>query len=557
MPTVKVSDLLAHPFLAGTKVLAGEGGLRQTARSVFLVRSLSPAPPPPHAVVVADGSLFVGQETYLAPLIALCRRSQAAALALGLVRGLERLPAEAQAAADEGGPAVLQVPGGMRVYDWAIAAANALIEIQEGGFQQAQRLGRRLMDLVLGGYGSDRVAATLAGVVRNPVIFTDAGGAVVALGLPPELEPIRPPFEVTATPYEQVEAALAQNYAKWRGRPGREPQREQELRSFKRTVTAAGRPVGALRVLELTKAVEQNEIAALEDAVTAFALDAAKQIAVQEVERRSRTQFVEDLVSGRLVSEQDVRLRMNLLGWRLKMPAAILAIDIERFGEWQQRSESEARVQEKKAEMYRAVDLYLQRQGLPPAVGLRSDSLIVVIFGAASVEETVAQARKIKAVCDKALKDLIVSVGVGNPRSALADLKDSHAEAWQSLELGRRLWGPGRVTHVADLGAFRLLARLSRPQLRSLALTTLGPLGLAGDEAEELRRTVAAYLRSDGSINEAAAILGVHRNTVKYRLAKVWGAGRPGFGEKVNLFLALLANSLALTLDPDDAEGKP
>lgn len=551
---MRVADLLTHPALAGTRVLAGEGGLGQTARSVSLVRSLSPAPLPAHAIAVAEGSLFSGQETYLAPLIALCRRSQAAAFALEPARGLEDLPPDARAAADQGRFAILRIPAGMRAHDWAVAAGNALIEIQDGSFQRAQRLNRRLLDLVLGGHGSDRVAAVLAGVVKNPVILSDSAGAVLTLGLPPELETIRPAYDVAGLPYGEVEGALTEAYARAGGRPdagGPSP------RSFKRTVMAAGRPVRALRVLELTKAVEQGEIAALENAVTAFALDASKQIAVQEVERRSRTQFVEDLVSGNLASEEDVRLRMSLLGWRAETPATILAIDIERFGEWQQRSESEARVQEKKAQMYRAVDQYLQRQGLPPAVGLRSDSLIVVVFGVTSTEDTIALARKVRSVCDRALGDLAVSVGVGNPRSALADLKDSHAEAWQALEVGRRLWGPGRVTHVGALGAFRLLAQMSPEELRSLVLTTLAPLGLAGDDAADLRQTVAAYLRSDGSVSETAAVLGVHVNTVKYRLAKVWGKTPPTFAEKVNLYLALLADSLVNPAQGDDSEGKP
>ncbi len=563
MRSVKVADLLTHPSLAGTTVVAGRTGLRQTVRSISLVRTPSPAPFPAHAIVVADGALFVDQQSYLAPLIALCRRSQEAALAIAPTHGLERLPEEARLAADQGGLPVLQIPAGMRVEDWAIAAANALVEIQDGDFHQSQRLNRRLLDLVLGGYGPDRVAATLAGVVHNPIILVDSSGAVVALGLPSELQSIKPAaFEPKGLPYEQVEAALVRGYADrgrrrgWSGlqtqaasaRPDHPPQ------SFKRTITAAGRPVGALRVLELTRAVEEAEIGALENASIAFALEAVKQMAVQEVDRRSRTQFIEDLVSGRLQSEEDLRLRMTLLGWRVKLPATVLAVDIERFGEWQQHSESEAKVQEKKAQMYDAVDLYMKRQDLPPAVGLRSDSLTVVIFGAVSVEEADRRAREIKSVCDGALKDLTVSVGVGNPRAALADLKDSHAEAWQSLELGRRLWGANRVTHVIDLGAYRVLAQMSREQLRSLVLTTLVPLGLAVEGDDELRRTVSAYLRSDGSINEAAAALGVHPNTVKYRLSKVWSGNRPTFAEKVNLFLALLADSFMRSPNGDDQE---
>jgi purine catabolism regulator len=119
--------------------------------------------------------------------------------------------------------------------------------------------------------------------------------------------------------------------------------------------------------------------------------------------------------------------------------------------------------------------------------------------------------------------DGAVSLGVGTVREGIAGIRRSHEEARQALLLGRRLHGPGHVTHFGNLGVYRLIFAVEHlPELRDLYTETLGSL-LAYDRqnSAELVSTLDAFFAANGSPKEAAERLGVHRNTVLYRLDRI------------------------------------
>lgn len=91
-----------------------------------------------------------------------------------------------------------------------------------------------------------------------------------------------------------------------------------------------------------------------------------------------------------------------------------------------------------------------------------------------------------------------------------------------ALLKGGMLRGPtARFDVVAEIGPFRLLYRLwGDPELGSFSADALGELP-ARDRRGQLRRTLLAYLETGGSHVEAAARLGIHRNTLAYRLKQI------------------------------------
>lgn len=108
--------------------------------------------------------------------------------------------------------------------------------------------------------------------------------------------------------------------------------------------------------------------------------------------------------------------------------------------------------------------------------------------------------------------------------------------------------GPlARFDRLDDLGVYALLyAHWGRSDLRAFAASALGDLPLR-DRRGVLRQTLLAYLETGGSHVDAATRLGVHRNTLAYRLKQV--AGLTGHDpahppNRLVLHLALLATAL-------------
>lgn len=132
---------------------------------------------------------------------------------------------------------------------------------------------------------------------------------------------------------------------------------------------------------------------------------------------------------------------------------------------------------------------------------------------------------------------LTATVGIGGTYTGAAGLRWSYYEAREALRRGAPVNEPERLSLASLLMAGRDLP------LADLAAETLEPL-IAFDAAHgaQLIPTLDTYLLQNGSVAAVAADLGLHRNTVRYRLAQI--AELTGYdpavtADRVHLYLAL------------------
>lgn len=114
----------------------------------------------------------------------------------------------------------------------------------------------------------------------------------------------------------------------------------------------------------------------------------------------------------------------------------------------------------------------------------------------------------------------IVAIGLGGQAESVAETRQSYAEAIAALRAGP-LVGNSTSPVFDFLDVAPLIALLEQPdRARRFAASVLEPLG-------NLRRrpwllpTLEAFLVHQGGIKQTAAALGVHTNTVKYRLKEL------------------------------------
>src|SRR5690606_29400561 len=118
------------------------------------------------------------------------------------------------------------------------------------------------------------------------------------------------------------------------------------------------------------------------------------------------------------------------------------------------------------------------------------------------------------------------AAGVGAVRGDMGEAWRSWREAVGALRVAERVPSFAPVARWPELGAYRVLARLPAEGLRELAG--------AGE----------VYLDRAGHVQETARLLGVHRQTLYYRLAKaerLTGADLADGGDRLRLHLALKA----------------
>lgn len=113
------------------------------------------------------------------------------------------------------------------------------------------------------------------------------------------------------------------------------------------------------------------------------------------------------------------------------------------------------------------------------------------------------------------LAKLGLSFGVSQPCELLARYPLAYRQARDAHDLGKKLFGSGRVIRYEELGGYRFIPAL---------------LGGVADEPEyaqisrlsdDLLKTLDAYLDNGGNTAQAANQLFLHRNTVRQRLDRI------------------------------------
>jgi purine catabolism regulator len=184
-------------------------------------------------------------------------------------------------------------------------------------------------------------------------------------------------------------------------------------------------------------------------------------------------------------------------------------------------------------------------RGLAPArrLTLRGDALSVDLRMVAALDDAdhagLGIAGRIGAFLDRV-------VAVSRPFDEPTDRSAAEAEARQTLEAAETLEDPPRVARADRLAAYRLLGNLHNvPDGARQARALLAPL-LRGrpDVRREHLATLRAILDHPG-IAEAANALGVHRNTVAYRLRRIealtgWSLSDPDLRFPLALALRLV-----------------
>lgn len=142
----------------------------------------------------------------------------------------------------------------------------------------------------------------------------------------------------------------------------------------------------------------------------------------------------------------------------------------------------------------------------------------------------------------KGFKISSVSVGYGNAYRGISGLINGYREADLSLELGQKLWGENRSYYFGDLGILSLLGEGDRSKNLDFANKMLGRM-----RSQDLNKTLECFFDQNLNLTETAEKMGVHRNTVIYRLnqiSKILGADPRVFEQAMSIKIALLIKRL-------------
>jgi purine catabolism regulator len=269
--------------------------------------------------------------------------------------------------------------------------------------------------------------------------------------------------------------------------------------------------------LALAEPYERNAI--VDYAQSMISLELSNQAKHRAAQRNAAGQILQDIVRGTLQG-QDATLRLNTIGVDTARRQLVMLVQTATG----QRP------------ALRTLPLPAAFEGA--ATGLVDDRLVLVVQDAESGE-------RLGEELSNYLYDagLTATVGVGGSYAQPNGLRWSYFEAKEALTHGARLNVPQRLSLTS------LLMASEDVPLADLAAEALDPLAEfdAAHDAQ-LMSTLETYLELNGSVAAVAETLGLHRNSVRYRLAQIielTGYDPASTADRVHLWLALTVRRLA------------
>lgn len=162
--------------------------------------------------------------------------------------------------------------------------------------------------------------------------------------------------------------------------------------------------------------------------------------------------------------------------------------------------------------------------------GTSFDAYVVVVQTRSSSGQSrpMALARKVASLFMKHFAKVAgshsLSVGIGNPKQNISDIPVSYREAKEAIYLGKRVLKSTNefAYEYAALEPDALLQHLPDALLQQYVTGTLNPLIQYDREmGTDLLNTLDIYLEQGRHIGHTAEIMYIHRNTVKFRVARI------------------------------------
>lgn len=517
---LSLAELLEAPRLAGATVLAGATGLDRLVRGVSMleVPDILPWVKPnelllsnAYAVSQADAAIDRGGE--LLRLIADLNTQQLSGIAVKL--GRDELPAPVVELANELGFPVLRLPDGV-VFDEVLADVfGLLLDRQNQVMAQSDALHRAIASIVLGGGGLPQIAEEVSRLLDCALLITTPDGRVLA--------------DEGAEAHRQAVAAAGLLDGSGRFMVERLPiglraaRDEHGGHAAMTSIVADGVDHGRI-VACRQQPLPAGTVQALERVAIVAALTITKELAVSAVEGKFRGDYLRDVLTGQVAVDEPVVQHCRSLGWDIDRPMVVLVAELDATEPSKPGAPAGPSVVHR-SQHERFVSAWQQvlraRDKAVPVVGFSHE--VVALLPARSGDQTRMVAELVAAVSgDRGGGRQSFSAGVSRRVLEPSQIATGYAQARKAVSVGRRVRGPGSVSHFDSLGVHRLLSLVTdTAELKSFATEVLGVLAGDAAEAADLRMTLQTLLDTNLNVAETARLLHFHYNTLRYRISKL------------------------------------
>ena len=508
-----IGELLRLPTLSSAAVVAGRSGLDRIVQrlNVMTVPDILPWVKE-NEFLLATGYPLPRPTAQLAQLVSALDARGLAALGVKLGNYIETLPRAMLQRADQLNFPIIDIPRHVGFDDILSQALTDIINRQSVVLERAEEIHRVFIRIVLDGGGLPEITEKLSQLIEGAVLVLADDGRVLASARLAEAAGLLANAGIFGEDGRIVVGEAPD--------PGTRVLASGGVRLALAPVLAGSMRHGRILAVEGERPLQHDALIALEHAATVIALDAAKKLAVAAVERKFQSDFLHELLGGRVQQVEEVLSRSRSLGWHLDRPLVVVVAELERAPGAELSDLEDQRLHARLTDAWTSA-VHDCDPGAAVAGFATEFVAIVGVPDHRDLAEAAAPARSISA--GLARHRQILSLGVSRPVTTPIGLATAYHQATKAMQIGRRIHGPGTITHFDSLGVFRLLSLIDDDdELRSFAIDSLGPLlRLDAAERDDLLRTLEALVECNLNVARAARRLYFHYNTLRYRITKL------------------------------------
>jgi len=508
-----IGELLRLPTLSSAAVVAGRSGLDRIVQrlNVMTVPDILPWVKE-NEFLLATGYPLPRSNAQLAQLVSALDARGLAALGVKLGNYIEALPRAMLQRADQLNFPIIDIPRQVGFDDILSQALTDILNRQSVVLERAEEIHRVFIRIVLDGGGLPEITEKLSQLIEGAVLVLADDGRVLASARLAEAAGLLANAGMLAEDGRIVVGEALD--------PGTRVLASGGVRLALAPVLAGSMRHGRILAVEGERPLQHDALIALEHAATVIALDAAKKLAVAAVERKFQSDFLHELLGGRVQQVEEVLSRSRSLGWHLDRPLVVVVAELERAPGAELSDLEDQRLHARLTDAWTSA-VHDCDPGAAVAGFATEFVAIVGVPDHRDLAEAAAPARSISA--GLARHRQVLSLGVSRPVTTPIGLATAYHQATKAMQIGRRIHGPGTITHFDSLGVFRLLSLIDDDdELRSFAFDSLGPLlRLDAAERDDLLRTLEALVECNLNVARAARRLYFHYNTLRYRITKL------------------------------------
>lgn len=511
-----VNDLFVLDDLQNATVLAGHEGL---VREVKLV-NISDAPDSvrflkPDHLLLTSGYGFKDDPSALCHLIEEMNTLGCSGLLIKIKRFLMRLPDEVLALADRLSFPIIDVPASLPMGEVSYHILNFLNDQKAETLHYALHVHREFSEMMMKGYSLPSLVEQLGYFLQRPVLLLNHRGEKLAQG---HKFSKRPMVELETEILEKVN----ENFTEAQKGVTFDLQAETNRQITTYPIKTRRQSPSILIIVDaLTLDYPASELG-IKQVCNVISFTLIKEEAIEENSRVYKDHFFADLIKEKIHSKEEILSRCEEYGLRSDIKTVCIVCSLDCGEEEYPASLVKDSFGELNSLIYEQLEDELIREKMTSAI-FRKESYFVVLLQFPHYTEVEMNHVKefLENVQANYQGDCSISFGISNWVQSPTELPVVYREAVESLNNGYDLNLSGFNNFYKTRDIKELFSMIPKEHLTDFYENTMKSLSYPNsNEEEDLVKTIKVYCDSQCEISEASRRLFIHRNTVKYRIAK-------------------------------------